>query len=881
MRWLQCIGLILVGCLPEPPSGDGEGQTDGSGPCVPAEEVCNELDDDCDGRIDEAFALTAAEHCGSCNNDCTALPDVTQVACVDGACAILVNGCEARHCDRDLDATNGCEAYCSGTGTEEAPECNDIDDDCDCKVDEGLGLETDVNHCGQCGIRCVGGLHDQVTCLEGGCVLAACDVGWFNPDGLQETGCHCLLPDNPMEVPRLRSGDPPPENRHVAFLGDGTPGLVAWGTEEGQGEARRLTLNVRPQDAEGYWQGPVTQPLFVEGANVRLDTLLTVAPGRYGVVFRNDDVLSARILGEAATSEVAEDCGNQNCFLKGIDGEVVGLHWIREGEAPEVVQRLVTSAGQELSRRELEEAAGFDPISAFACRARDACAALFNRGGTLRIGVNGSDTELEAAQTRPNLQALAYGPEGLVAIWRRSRDGEEETVAAVVSDDGQTAGQIVRGPAVIPVPGDADKVTIIPDGPAGFVLFYDRSGSAIALHLRPDGSATGDGPVAFPFYPRPGIAATVLYDDAGHIARLDRTLSQGLPWPRPAAGLAAVPTEPAGAEGTPPGPVAWRGQEAVFLEAPEGEGEPMLFTLPDGPEPTALVPWLDGTVAVAVGRTGLRVAWVPLGSLPLRAERPWQLSGEAVRLDVPVALTLVRLGDRAMAAVTGRAGDQPVLAIVSMADPAETTPIALMPLEGIESNPRLAAGDADSSYLLTAVDKGATSELRLRRLGFDGQIIEQLADTGRNANPGRHDLVRSASDTFVVWLDGAMNSPSCAGSMRFIRCTEAGCRTETPGIAGRAGTPGVDELPLPEGEGCYTQLRAVPNAAGGLTAIVGAQGQSRLWFLNFDDELRLLGAPSPWPLSGEPESLSLTPSLNGAHATYWRGSVLSSWLGCP
>ena len=65
--------------------------------------------------------------------------------------------------------------------------------------------------------------------------------------------------------------------------------------------------------------------------------------------------------------------------------------------------------------------------------------------------------------------------------------------------------------------------------------------------------------------------------------------------------------------GTPPGPVAWLGQEAVFLEAPEGLDEPMLFTMPDGPEPTAVVPWSQGTVAVAVGTQALRVAWVAEG----------------------------------------------------------------------------------------------------------------------------------------------------------------------------------------------------------------------------------------------------------------------------
>jgi hypothetical protein len=55
---------------------------------TPAAEVCNYADDNCDGRTDEGFVdaqgrYVTAEHCGGCGNDCRALvPHVATAACV-------------------------------------------------------------------------------------------------------------------------------------------------------------------------------------------------------------------------------------------------------------------------------------------------------------------------------------------------------------------------------------------------------------------------------------------------------------------------------------------------------------------------------------------------------------------------------------------------------------------------------------------------------------------------------------------------------------------------------------------------------------------------------------------------------------------------------
>jgi hypothetical protein len=78
--------------------------------CVPAgPEVCNGLDDDCDGRIDDAFDHRRdPENCGACGLRCGDAPGVATAACIEGACGAL--RCLPGLYDGDADPDNGCEA---------------------------------------------------------------------------------------------------------------------------------------------------------------------------------------------------------------------------------------------------------------------------------------------------------------------------------------------------------------------------------------------------------------------------------------------------------------------------------------------------------------------------------------------------------------------------------------------------------------------------------------------------------------------------------------------------------------------------------------------------------------------------------------------------
>jgi hypothetical protein len=95
-------------------------------------EICDGLDNDCNGKVDDGIDTTSdINHCGSCLVACQFANG--QPSCVNGKCSLAT--CQSGYRDLNLQAGDGCEYKCPVFPTR-AETCNGVDDDCNGIIDD-------------------------------------------------------------------------------------------------------------------------------------------------------------------------------------------------------------------------------------------------------------------------------------------------------------------------------------------------------------------------------------------------------------------------------------------------------------------------------------------------------------------------------------------------------------------------------------------------------------------------------------------------------------------------------------------------------------------------------------------------------------------------
>ena len=162
----------VVDCLDTDKDGDNDpvgSDCDDEDPSVNkfAPELCDNKDNNCNGQIDEENAQGCQFYYYDFDQDGYGLANQFKCLC---ALAGLYNTAQSLDCNDDL-------AYIHPGAIE---QCNNMDDNCNMSVDEG-------NAVAMCGAVDNG----LPLCENGACVIGSCNMNFYDMDNLFESGCEC------------------------------------------------------------------------------------------------------------------------------------------------------------------------------------------------------------------------------------------------------------------------------------------------------------------------------------------------------------------------------------------------------------------------------------------------------------------------------------------------------------------------------------------------------------------------------------------------------------------------------------------------------------------------------------------------------------------
>ncbi len=142
----------------------------------PDDSVCDNRDNDCDGKIDEDVnKQTDPLNCGVCGKSCRYANAVAGASCVGGQCALDPSKCDPGFYDIDHNPATGCEYQCT-PAADPTELCNRIDEDCDGKIDETVASIACGDDTGECSSGTTVCTNGQTVCMGGvGPATEICD----------------------------------------------------------------------------------------------------------------------------------------------------------------------------------------------------------------------------------------------------------------------------------------------------------------------------------------------------------------------------------------------------------------------------------------------------------------------------------------------------------------------------------------------------------------------------------------------------------------------------------------------------------------------------------------------------------------------------------
>lgn len=181
-------------------------------------EICNGLDDNCDGITDNASLANVSSdpnNCGACGAICPTKPNSSRL-CTGGICNYVCNpgfadcnnnmsdGCE-KNLLTDPNNCNGCNLICPPAANSTPICAQGICDllctgsfgNCDLQYNNGCetNLNTNLSNCGACGTICSPRANASVACNAGICTYV-CSANFRNCNNNMNDGCEIDIRNN-------------------------------------------------------------------------------------------------------------------------------------------------------------------------------------------------------------------------------------------------------------------------------------------------------------------------------------------------------------------------------------------------------------------------------------------------------------------------------------------------------------------------------------------------------------------------------------------------------------------------------------------------------------------------------------------------------------